>query len=105
MKILYAVAVFSFAVLIWATVAITRHIRKGAVKPEFDAAADAEMSQALDVRLSSFARPSVADERSAAKTQEPPGNPGSLDHDSHTSPQDGHKFPKASTNAAVVDRP
>ncbi len=68
MKILFAIAVFSFAALVWAGLAIVRHVRKSSARAARQPAADAELSEAIDLRLTEITRsrsgqrPAVADE-------------------------------------------
>ena len=71
MKIMYIIALLSFAALAWAAFAITQHVRKNAaakVPPPTDEA----MVQALDVRLNDLSRSTV---RPAYRPPEPiPGS-------------------------------
>jgi hypothetical protein len=60
MQILYILAVVSFAVLLIAAIAITRHIRRSSSKATAEAPESApsiELSTAIDQRLASLARP------------------------------------------------
>jgi hypothetical protein len=56
MKILYAIAVISFAALVWAALAIARHVRKSSARAAAQPAADAELLEAIDMRLSEIVR-------------------------------------------------
>jgi hypothetical protein len=55
MKILFAIAVLSFAALVWAALAIVRHVRKSSARTAAHPAADTAMSEAIDIRLSELA--------------------------------------------------
>jgi hypothetical protein len=56
MKILYIVALLSFAALAGVAYAITRHVRKNAAAAKTNPAKDLELSNALDARLSGISR-------------------------------------------------
>jgi hypothetical protein len=60
MKILFAIAVVSFAALVWAALAIARHVRKNSARSAGQPAVDAEMSEAMDLRLLEVSRPKGA---------------------------------------------
>ena len=58
MKILFILAVLSFAALAWAAFAITRHIRNSAAKAGAPSASENEIDEAIENRLTNLARPS-----------------------------------------------
>jgi hypothetical protein len=55
MKTLFVIAVISCAALIWAALAIVRHVRKNSARAA-RLEADAELQQAIDLRLSDLGR-------------------------------------------------
>lgn len=57
MKILFAIAVISFAALVWAALAIARHVRKNSARSAGQPAAGPETSEAIDFRLAESFRP------------------------------------------------
>ena len=67
MKILFTLAMFSFAALAWAAFAITRHIRKNAASAGRPAA-DAELTQALEDRLTTLVQNSNDDRTSNSES-------------------------------------
>ncbi len=68
MKIMYIVALLSFAALAGAAYAISRHIRKNAAAAQTNPARELEMSQALDVRLTDLSRPAGSKPAAGAAT-------------------------------------
>ncbi len=55
MKILFAIAVLSFAALVWAALAIVRHVRRNSARLAAQPASDAALSEAIDLRLTELA--------------------------------------------------
>ncbi len=70
MKILYVIALVSFAALLWAAVAIARHVRKGAVAPDPPAADNSP--EALEQRLSTLTRKPSAEARPTSRSTSRP---------------------------------
>jgi hypothetical protein len=104
MKILFCIAVLSFAALVWAALAIVRHVRKNSARTAAQPAADAELSEALDVRLSEIVR------QSAASRVPPATSAGQQDfayfnRDATASIAAKKPFPDPPVKPAVADRP
>ncbi len=69
MKILYILALLSFAALAWAAFAIARHIRKGAAKSTVEGH-ESDLSHALEARLNDIAKRTDDPTASARPTEE-----------------------------------
>jgi hypothetical protein len=94
MKILFAIAVFSFAALVWVAFAIMRHVRKNSAKAAFSPAAEAEMSQAIDVRLSSLARTPPVGQRTPLVSEEAQHDRAYFDKQTASAPHDRTHYPE-----------
>jgi hypothetical protein len=103
MKILFAIAVLSFAALVWAALAIVRHVRKNSGRAAAIPAFDTEMAEAIDNRLSEIARPATRKRRSnpAADTED-----FSYFHrDPAPSRSENQPFAEPPIKPAIVDQP
>jgi hypothetical protein len=71
MKILFTIAVLSFAALVWAAVAIARHVRRSSARTAAQPASNAALSEAIDARLSELAgQPSKPRAAATADTEQ-----------------------------------
>ncbi len=106
MKILFAIAVVSFAALVWAALAIVRHVRKNSARAAAQPGADAELSEALDIRLSELSR-QPSRQRSEVAASDKQQDFSYFNRDSASSLPDTKAFTDSPPpiKPAVADRP
>ena len=105
MKILFAIAVLSFAALVWAALAIVRHVRRNSARAAAQPAAEAEMSEAIDIRLSELSRQPTR-QHAAAASANAQHEFSYFNRDAVSSTSDKMPFadPPAPNKPAVADR-
>ncbi len=105
MRILFAIAVFSFAALVWAALSMLRHVRKNSRQAAAKPAADAAMSEAIDLRLNEIIRQPARQGLHAASTDSSQDF-SYFNRDVAPSPSDKKPFtdPPAPIKPAVADR-
>jgi len=106
MKILFAIAVLSFAALVWAALAIVRHVRRNSARAAAQPVADAEMSEAIDLRLSELAPQPPRPRAAAAAASDSQQDFSYFNRDAAASLPDKRPFadPPAPTKPAIADR-
>jgi hypothetical protein len=103
MKILFAIAVLSFAALVWAALAIMRHVRKNSARAASPPVAELEMAEAIENRLSQVTRPASRHQRAelSAEVQE---DFSYLHRDTASSRSEKQPFADVPIKPAVIDR-